>query len=166
VLPKVRQAPEYHSNAAKRKCVELDPEYHDDRYERSEKIEQTPQDPHIDVTEKSPTAVPLQASSQSNAAQAFQIPQQGQGGNGVSKGAMNESLKVALRQQVFPHVNQCLAHYRLSIDNATRRQLGKKVSFFLLSFLLGYVCWSSVTEYELGSMGNMWRGLHEQPHAK
>ena len=127
MLPKVRQIQDYHVNAAKRRCVELDPAYHNHSSKHSDKIEQIPQDPQIDITEKTTKIVSLQASSQSNAAQAFQVPQLGQGGNGISKDAMNESLKIALHQQGFPHVNQRLAHYRLSIDNATRGQLGNKV---------------------------------------
>jgi hypothetical protein len=166
VLPNVRQIQDYYSNAAKRRCVELDLAHDEDRSKYGDKIEQIPQDPQSDVTEKTSKTVSRQTSPQSNAAQAFQVSQQGQGRNGISKDAMNEILKIALRQQVFPHVNQRLAHYRLSIDNATRRQLGKKVSFFLLSCLLGHLCWSSVTEYELGSVGNLRRGVHEQPHAK
>jgi len=166
VLPNVRQIQDYHSNAAKRRRVELDLAQHEDRSKYGDKIEQIPQDPQSDVTEKTSETVSRQTSSQSNTVQAFQVSQQGQGGNGIPKDAMNESLKIVLRQQVFPHVNQRLAHYRLSIDNATRRQLGKMVGFFLLSCPFGYLCWSSVTEYELGSVGNLRRGVHEQPHTK
>jgi hypothetical protein len=131
VLPRIGQIQDYHANTAKRRRVELDPAYHNHTSKHSDRIEQIPQDPQIDVTEKTSKTISLQASSQSNVAKAFQVPQQGQGGNEISKDALNESLKVALRQQVFPHVNQRLAHYRLSIDNATRKQLGKKVGFFL-----------------------------------
>ena len=45
----------------------------------------------------------------------------------VNEVAINESLKIALRQQVFPHINQRLSHYRRAIDSRTRKQLGKKV---------------------------------------
>jgi hypothetical protein len=129
LLPKVRQIQDYHGIAAKRRRVELEPAYHNQRRKHSDKIEQIPQCPQIDVAEKALKTVSLQASSQSNAAQAFRVPQQGQSGNEISKDALNESLKIVLRQQVFPHVNQRLAHYRLLIDHATRRQLGKKVGF-------------------------------------
>lgn len=138
VLPNVRQTQDYDANAAKRRRVELDPAYHNYSRKHSDKIEQTPQGLQIDVAEKTSKTVLPQASSQSNAAQAFQVPQQDQGRNEISKDAINESLKIALRQQVFPHVNQRLGHYRLSIDNATRRQLGKMVGFFSSSCPLGH----------------------------
>jgi hypothetical protein len=43
--------------------------------------------------------------------------------------AISESLKTALREQIFPHINQRLEFYRRSIDGPTRRQLAKRVSF-------------------------------------
>jgi hypothetical protein len=142
VLPEARQIQDYHANVAKRRCIELDPAYHNQRSKHSDKIEQITQDPQINVIEKTSKTVSSKTSSQSNAAQAFRVPQQDQDGNGISEDAMNERLKIALRQQVFPHVNQRLAHYRLSIDNAIRRQLGKKVNFFLPNCQLRHQYWS------------------------
>jgi hypothetical protein len=130
VLPNVRQIQDYHANSAKRRRVELDPTYHNRGSKPVNEIEELPRSPQTDIAEKTSKTNPSQASSQSNSVQVIQAPQQSQGGNKRSKDAMKASLKVALRQQVFPHVNQLLGHYRLSIDNATRKQLSKNVGSF------------------------------------
>ncbi len=132
VLPEVRQIQDYHhhANTSKRRRVEPELTTGSHGKEYSDKIEQEPPGPKTDPAENTSGTGPLLVSSISISAQALQDPQHGRGGNEISKDAMNESLKIALRQQVFPHVNQRLGHYRLSIDNATRRQLGQKVGYF------------------------------------
>jgi hypothetical protein len=166
VLPSIRQVPDYHTSSAKRRRIKLDITYHNQEREHGDDLEQIPRRPQIGVAEKTPGTGPLLVGSQSTSAKAPQAPQQGRGGNEISKDAMNECLKIALRQQVFPHVNQRLGHYRLSIDNATRKQLSKKVDLFSSICPLGHLYWSGVADYELGCVGYLWRGLHEQPDAK
>lgn len=127
VVPSVRKIPGYHASSVKRRRVELDLGNQNQGRERGDDLEQITRRPQIDAAEKTLRTGSLPPNSKSSSAQAIQTPQTGRSGNELSKGTMNEGLKIALRRQVFPYVNQRLSHYRLSIDTSTRRQLGKKV---------------------------------------
>jgi hypothetical protein len=119
------QSPDY--QMSKRRRVEFDPTTHDQERDRGDDPKQIDRRPQVDIPKKTSEVCPSPASSKSLSAQAIQATQNGRDGHELSKDTLNESLKIALRQQVFPHVNQRLSHYRLSIDSSTRRQLGKKV---------------------------------------
>ena len=134
----------------------------DNQMRKSDKIEGDLLSSQTVVAEKKRGTSPVSTTSQSASMQALQ----GRGEDGEFNDSMNESLKIALRQQVFPHVNQRLGHYRVSIDVATRRQLGKKVSSLSPRVRKDNNGWSDVTNHKLGSLGNLWRGLHEQPDGK
>lgn len=125
--PQTQQIPAYHINSAKRRHIELDNSNPQHGKKSSNKVEEAPRNPQIDLPKRTLIRSSLLPSPRSDTAPAPQVLQHIRGGDGKHKDIIHESLKVALRQQVFPHINQYLSHYRLSIDNAMRRQLGKQV---------------------------------------
>jgi hypothetical protein len=70
---------------------------------------------HQSLAEAAPASLPSESSKMSSEDSAKTV---------------SEGLVIVLRQQVFPHINKCLNSYRRSIDNLTRKQLGKKVCHF------------------------------------
>jgi hypothetical protein len=132
---KFRSAPSYITNNAKRRRVELAPSASHEGSRVNPQVAEIPPSPEAEVlpsTSSEPSAAAstrtILLSSHSGSAQGFQQNRPAAKGNTVNEVDINESLKVALRQQVFPHINQRLSHYRRAIDSVTRKQLGKKVS--------------------------------------
>lgn len=129
-----QSTPSYITNNAKRRRVELTPSASHEGDKLKPQVAEIPPSPEAESLQSAPsqpsaaTSTPTIApSSQSGSAQEHQQSCPTAKGNTVNEVAINESLKVALRQQVFPHINQRLSHYRRAIDSATRKQLGKKV---------------------------------------